>query len=199
MLLWGVYVTCGDQSIQVDKFAHVAQRSVADKQVIHVLAKGYVDQGLVKTPQDALYKAYLEQPEIAQRAAERMAVAYFTHQGIDKHVDGILDDILAHVTDAERALVQKIVRGDIKDLRDKDDKILERAAYMKAYPTCEFKKLFHTVSVDQWADWTQTYTYLDHAQQKYCFEKYLTKVVRFMIDYPLFAATAYQKMQSARQ
>lgn len=195
VLLFFGQVLCLGKSIQVDTFAPIAQQSVADKKVIYGLAKGYVDHGVVATPQDALYKAYLGQPEIALRAAQRMAVAFFAHRGFDKHVDAILDDIIAHLSDAERCVVQKIMHGDVTGLQDKDDKIVERAAYMKAYPLCELKKLFNAVPVDQWADWTQTYRYLDHAQQKYCFEKYLTKVMHFMLDYPLFAAHEYQRMQ----
>lgn len=187
--------------IELTKYNNIAAQSIEDKKVIYNLAKLYLNKKNSVLPQEALYQTYLANPEISLRAAQRVAIAIFNHRGKDNLIDNILDNIIQQLNNNETEILNKIINGQLDKLVDKPN-INERIAHLKSKGLCEFKKSYHVEDTNEWADWTNTYKGLDIAKQKYCFEKYLTKALHFMLDYPSFAAKElikYKKANSSYQ
>ena len=182
--------------IKLTKYNNIAAQSIEDKKVIYNLAKLYLNKKNSVLPQEALYQTYLANPEISLRAAQRLAIAIFNHRGKDDLIDNILDNIIQQLNNNETEILNKIINGQLDKLVDKPN-INERIAYLKSKVLCEFKKSYHIADTNEWADWTNTYKGLDIAKQKYCFEKYLTKALHFMLDYPIFAAKELIKYKKA--
>ncbi len=183
--------TCSKSLIKFERFNNISKQSVKDREFVYDLAKLILNQESSISSKEALYQAYLLNPEISLRAAERLALAIFTHVGKDNIVDNIIDSIINQLDCNSLEILNRIVKNEINGLKDKND-IYERIAYLKSKVLCEFKKSYHEVDTKQSANWTNTYKGLNIDQQKYCVEKYLTKAVNFMIDYPNFTVRALE-------